>query len=120
MRGMWTSAIKQELWRTLGVDKKSAADGKASIEKHNACIRSANAARYWSSSSLIEIRSLLDIFRVSHPTQEAQCAANQSSHGGPHPQERRCNDKGLDWRLYCGRVMPCFGIVDAILLNNRC
>src|SRR5215467_13907736 len=119
MRGMWTSAIKQELWRTLGDAKKSAADGKTSIVKPNACMRSANAARY-SSSSMIEIRILLDIFRISRPSQEAHCATSQSSHGGPHPQERRCNDKGLDWRLYCRRAMPYFGIVDAILLNNRC
>ena len=30
-RGIWTSAIKQEVWRTFGDAKKSIADEKASI-----------------------------------------------------------------------------------------
>jgi hypothetical protein len=60
MRGMWTSVIKQEVWRTLGDAKKSIADEKASVLNPIACMRSAMLARKSSSSSMTEIRVSLE------------------------------------------------------------
>src|SRR5215472_5480982 len=122
MRGMWTSVIKQEVWRTLGDAKKSTADEKASTVNPIACMRSVIVARKSSSSSMTEIRVLLDKSRISRPAPISRAALR----GDPIIVPRTASSKNdVTTRVWIGDYImggrcQCFGTIDGILRNNGC